>query len=462
MIPDGGSFRDRSNQVFETGGTVLRALDDGARENWEALVRTHFFERNAAARRLIRTRRLDAIPPGLVERGAWAAVLEHDRVPFVSYPYEWTFSMLRDAALQQLDLLSDALDDGFVLKDASAFNTQWIGARPVFIDIPSFERFEPGQPWEGYRQFCMMFLYPLMLQAYRGVPFQPWLRGSIDGIEPEAMSSLMGGCGLLRRGVLTHVHLHARLQRNQTLRRQNARSLLRDAGFGPQLIKANARGLRRLIERLEWKASSSTWSAYADTHSYDTPDVAVKAEFVRRAAAARRWRLAWDLGGNVGNFSRIAAEHADYVVLMDGDALTVDLAYRRLQAERSERILPLCVDLAKPSPATGWRGRERKTLEDRGKPDLVLALALIHHIVIGANVPLAAFIEWLADLGAVTVVEFVTKDDEMVVDMLRNRRDQFFDYDLDNFERRIAARFEIRDRIELKDGRRVLFALEPR
>ena len=458
---DGGSYRDRSSKVFYHEGAVLRALDARAAANWERLAATRFFANFTGRGRLIPTQRRQPFPTPLPAGGDWAAVLEHERVPFVSYPYEWSFGMLRDAALLHLQLLAAALEEGMVLKDSSAYNLQWIGTRPVFIDIPSFEPLAAGETWVGYRQFCMMFLYPLMLQAYRGAPFQPWLRGAIDGIEPEEMAALLGRCALWRRGVLTHVFLHARLQRKESLQRQDTRENLRRAGFSAELIKANVKGLHRLVARLRWKPAASTWSGYGDSHSYAADDYRAKLDFVKRAAARRHWPLVWDLGGNTGEFSEIVAAHADAVVLMDGDALAVECAYQRLRDAGAERILPLCIDLSDPSPGRGWRGAERKALNQRGRPDLVLALALVHHLVIGANIPLSQVVDWLADLGAAVVVEFVTREDEMVQQMLRNREDQFSDYDLAAFEALLPSRFSVVERNPLKDGRRVIYFLQP-
>src|SRR5919108_6471437 len=180
-----------------------------------------------------------------------AAVLEHERIPFVSYPYEWTFAMLRDAALLQLELLRRALDEDLILKDSTPYNVQWRGARPVFVDVGSFERLREGEPWAGYRQFCTLVLYPLLLQAYKGVPFHPWLRGSLEGIEPGEMRRLLGFRDRFRRGVLSHVVLHARLEGRYSDR--DVKGELRQAGFHAELIRANARKLRKLVERLEWE-----------------------------------------------------------------------------------------------------------------------------------------------------------------------------------------------------------------
>jgi hypothetical protein len=242
--PEPGSYRDRNGTVWYQGGEVFRGLSAKALADWELLSRTAFFAELTQAGALARTERIEA-PADIA--GGWAAVLRHERVPFVSYPYEWAFGMLRDAALLQLDLMLKALGAEMILKDASAYNVQWRGADPVFIDIPSFERLDPGAPWVGYRQFCELFLYPLMLQAYKGVDFRPWLRGALDGIPAEAIRPLMTARDCLRPGVLMHVVAQNALQRRYSAAAGGVKGSLAEAGFDKRLIVRNVEGLRKIV-----------------------------------------------------------------------------------------------------------------------------------------------------------------------------------------------------------------------
>ena len=457
-----GSFRDRTARVFYHQGRIFRGLTGAAFEEWQALSATGFFRRFTASGGIVPTaqRELSSVPlsPG---DHHWTAVLEHERIPFVSYPYEWSFEMLKDAAILQLDLILAALDEGISLKDASAYNVQWKGAAPVFVDVASFRRRPAGEPWVGYRQFCQMFLYPLLLQAYRGVPFQPWLRGSLDGLDAEVCLRMLGARDYLRAGVLAHVVLQARAQRAYASTTRNVRADLRAAGFDSRLIKANAARLRALVAGLTWTPQRSTWSDYVHCGHYEAADAAQKAEFVRAAAGARERDLAWDLGCNVGIFSRIVAERAKYVVAMDADGVAVDRLYRALKAEGVRTILPLVVNLTDPSPDLGWRNLERKRLSGRGRPDLVLCLALIHHVVIGGNIPLAEFLDWLRSLDADLIIEFVTREDPMVITLLRNKEDQYADYQQAVFDREVAARFAVASRQPLGSGTRIMYDLRP-
>jgi hypothetical protein len=413
-----------------------------------------FFRGHVQRGSIVRTERVD----DSVRAGDWAAVLKHDRIPFVSYPYEWTFGMLKDAALLHLDLMRAALDAGMILKDSSAYNVQWAGAQPVFIDIPSFEILGKSEPWIGYRQFCELFLYPLMLQAYKGADFRPWLRGSIDGIPARSLRPLMSARDLARPGVLMHVAAQNALQRRYSGGDANVRGSLAAAGFDKRLIVRNVEGLRKIVSRLAPGGSKTEWADYAKTHSYDDAEFQAKCTFVRDAAARRRWRLAWDLGCNTGTFSRIAAEHSDTVVAMDGDWMAIEQLYQA-QKDRPDRtsILPLVVNLSDPSPAQGWRGLERKSLPERGKPELTLCLALIHHIVISANIPVTDFVAWLAGLGTSVVIEWVGRDDEMVQTLLRNKDDQYDDYRPEMFEAALARHFDIQSQRPLKGGKRTIY-----
>ena len=300
-----------------------------------------------------------------------------------------------------------------------------------------------------------------MLTAYKGLPHQPWLRGSIDGIAPEECSQLLTGFNRFRGGVFTHAYLQSKLLAAASQPSSSLRQELKAAGLGKGIIIRNVDRMRKLISRLQWKKSSSEWSSYVDQHSYSEDDEESKREFVKRAVVGRSWEMVWDLGCNTGAYSRIAAENASYVVAMDGDSLAIERLYRDLRSEGRRNILPLVINLADPSPDLGWNGSERRALTSRTDVDLTLCLALVHHMVISANVPLAEFVDWLARLRSHVVIEFVTRDDPMVQRLLLNKEDIYHDYQLDIFEREIGRRFETLDRQELSSGSRVLYFLGP-
>jgi len=459
---DPGSFRDWDSRVFYRDGRILRALSPAGLADWEAVAASRFFPDAVASGKVVQTREVDdvALPEELAET---AAVLEHERVPFVSYPYEWPFSMLRDAALLQLELLRGALAEDLTLKDATPYNVQWRGARPIFIDVGSFERLPEGEPWQGYRQFCMLFLNPLLLQAYKDVAFQPWLRGSLAGIAPGDLARLMSFRDRFRRGVTTHVLMHARLERRHADSARDVKGELRQAGFRKELIEANVRRLEKLVRTFSWDPGRTAWSDYGVTTSYSEADAGRKEAFVREALGTRTWALVWDIGCNDGRYARLAAENARYVVALDADAAVVDRVYGELASEGRTDILPLVADVADPSPALGWAGLERRRLDERGRPELTLCLAVLHHVAISGNVPVPAFLSWLRELGTALVIEFPTRDDPRVAGLLaRKRPGAHPDYDVEPFEQALAERFVVERREELAGGTRLLFFARPR
>jgi hypothetical protein len=448
--------------VFTTPEGVFRVLSAAGLQDWQALAASPLWRELRDEGHVVATEPVELdLHPDLLA-GAAAGVLRHERVPLVSYPYEWPFSMLKDAALLQLELSRRALRADLALKDASPYNVQWHGTRPVFIDIGSFERLRPDEPWAGYRQFCMLFLYPLMLQAYKDLPFHAALRGSLDGIPPHDAAAVLSG-ERFRKGVMSNVLLHSRLEtRYADAEGRQVKRELKRAGFNKELLAANFGKLEKLVRKLEWEAGATAWTGYAEDNTYDAASAAAKDAFVRAAAARRRVRLAWDAGCNDGRYARIAAEHADLVVAFDADHATVDALYRRLREEGREDILPLVMSVTDPSPDQGWRGRERASLERRARPELTLCLALVHHVCITGNVPVRDFLDWLRALDTALVVEFPDRSDPMVQRLLGRKRERSNpDYEREAFEQALEERFSVARRTPVSETR-TLYEAVPR
>lgn len=456
---DAGSFRDREGRIYRSEGRIFRGLSDRALEAFNALQKTRFYSRFLGEGRLVDSHIVaaDELPLPATVRDQWAGFLEHPRIRLISYPYEWTFGMLRDAAALQLELVEAALLEDMTLKDATPYNVQFVAGRPVFIDVASFEPLEPGAPWAGYLQFCELFLFPLMVQAYKGLDFQPFLRSRLDGISVQVASKLFGLRDRFRKGVFSHVWLQSKLERKYGATERNVKTELRLAGFNREMILANVRKLRRLVDRLEWRGGESEWGHYETLHNYSDEDHSRKEAFVDECIATSGAQVVWDLGCNTGQFARIAARHANQVVAMDVDHLAVERLYREVRGQALENILPLVQNIADPSPSWGWRLGERSDLQGRSRPDFILCLALIHHMVISANIPLDEFIEWLAGLGSNLVIEYVSRDDDKVKTLLRNKADRYSDYSREGLEAALRARFEILKRTELRSGYRTLY-----
>lgn len=479
--PEPGSFKDPSGRVYRVGERILRGLDECAAGTVRALLREPFFQHLVARRDVVASAWLgaeDAAARSVLADG-WNAVVEHPPVPFLTWPYEWPFSMLKDAALLQLRLLTASVKNGWTCKDATPFNVQYTVAdgapRPLFIDVPSFEPRRDEAYWRGYRQFCATFLAPLMLAAHSDIPSAPLLRASPEGVPPEHALRYFRGLGLLRRGVPTHIWFPARAERALRRRRPPAGAQAGGTRQPARRLLALLDNLTRLVRGLSCRAPRSDWTDYAQSHSYDSADLARKEAFVRRHAQALRPDLTWDLGANTGGFSRIAAPFSKTVVAVDADHDAVEALYRSLREAQGDgedrkegkeggaagNILPLVMDVANPSPGLGWASRERAAFDARAKPDLVLCLALIHHLRVAANVPLPLVLDWLRALDAAVLIEFVGRDDEMFAQLLANRRERYEDYSAMRFEAHLRGRFAVRDRLALKGGNRELFLLAP-
>jgi len=451
------SWRDPAGFVYRRDGVLLRQVQPAWAEEWAA------FAASPLAKRLVDTGRLvgwqDA-PLADAFDGSAAAVIRPEQVPFVSYPYEWTFGQLRDAALLTLDVQAAAIAADWTLKDATAYNVAFRGVTPVLIDHLSFQRLPPDSPWVAYQQFCEHFLAPLALMARRDVRMGRMLRDQLDGIPLDLAATLLPGRTKLRLGLGAHVHLHARSQRSHA---GDARKPT-EVRLSRSRLSALVESLRGTIGGLRWEPEGTEWADYADKGhlSYEggTPDA--KEAIVRdllAAAGPGAGRTCWDLGANTGRFSAIAAAQGYRVLSFDIDPAAAERHYRALRAAGRTDTTPIVMDLADPSPGLGWAGRERASLVERANADVILALALVHHLGIGRNVPLAMVMDLFADLAPQAIVEWVPRGDPMVDVLLASREDVFLDYTTEGFEAAVASCYDVASRTPIAGSPRVLYHL---
>jgi ribosomal protein L11 methylase PrmA len=455
---DPGSFRDPSGFVFWRDGRPYRQIQEGFASDWDA------FAGSALERRLIDSGRLlpyESVSLDLAELPGAHAVIAPEPIEFVSYPYEWTFGELKDAALLTLDAQLDALADGWTLRDASAFNVQFRAGRPILIDSLSFEAHEDGTPWVAYRQFCEHFLAPLALMAKRDVRLAGLLRTDIDGVPLDLAAQLLPWRTRLNFGLLSHVHLHARSQVRHAGNEDEGKAA-RSATIPRSRLVALIGNLRSTVKGLDWTPEGTEWADYADHTSYADAATADKARLVASFVGQVPGPRAWDLGANTGRYSRIVADTGKRVLAFDIDPAAAEQHYRALRKDGRTDTLPLVLDLANPSPGLGWASRERRSLIERTDADVVMALALIHHLAISRNVPLPMVLGLFADLAPWSIVEFVPKEDPMVRHLLASRKDVFPDYHLDEFRQAAGDRFEIVAEEPIRDSPRVLFLLRRR
>jgi ribosomal protein L11 methylase PrmA len=452
-----GSYRDPSGFVFHSDGTIYRQVNHTFAEEFEACESAGLYGELSSADLLIGHERvaLDfAVTPEA------HAVLRPARIDFISYPYEWSFGELKDAALLTLEVQKRALQRGFVLRDASAYNVQFRDGRPVFIDTLSFERRAEGQPWRAYKQFCEHFLVPLALMSHTDVRCQQLLRAHLDGIPLDLGSHLLPSRAWLMPSLLLHIHLHARAAHRY--REASVSTVAGTRTVSTRTLVGLTDSLRGAIERLDWRPTGTQWADYAHDHNYTEAALEAKRQLVRDFVAASRPRTVWDIGGNTGMFSRVARAVAPSVVCFDIDPAAVEINYRQVRSTAETGILPLLLDMMNPSPSLGWANEERQSLEARGPVDTVMALALVHHLAIANNVPLPRVAEAFARLGRTLVIEFVPKSDSQVVRLLRNRPDIFPDYSQKGFEQAFEESFVIEAREPIPGSERALYRMRRR
>ena len=393
----------------------------------------------------------ESADPGFID-SEFPVALEHEKIQFVSYPYEWSYEMLKDAALLTLDITVEALKHGFILRDGSSFNIQFLRGRPVFIDILSFAPYKKGRIWMGYSQFCRMFLFPLMLASHKNVDYRPWLRGSLEGISLQDIAGIFTWRDFYKRGVLFQVLLQDYFHKKGSGAAAGGSSSLNVEKLGAVIGQ-----LKNTVRSLKNPYKKTVWTNYYEDHGYGEKERSIKAEFVEKVCGERKRPLVWDIGSNTGEYSIIAERNADLVLALDSDISVIDRLYRTVGSDGKKRILPLYVDVADPSPNCGWMNRETKRLEERGRPDLVIALALIHHLCIARNITLDSFVEWITGLGSEGIIEFVSKEDEMVKEMLKTREDIFDMYSKTEFEALLSQKAAICDTVEVSPGKRYLY-----
>ena len=450
------SFRDPSGFLFTAGGGLYRQVNQSYAADYELLVRSGYYQKLVQAGLLIPHQEVEQ-PPARPELAY--KVLRPERVQFISYPYEWSFSQLQDAALTTLQIQRLALAAGMSLKDSSAYNIQFHQGRPLLIDTLSFEAYREGQPWDAYRQFCQHFLAPLSLMAYRDIRLGQLLRSFIDGIPLDLTSRLLPGRTRLVFSLLLHIHLHAASQKRYA-------GQTRSAASGQPFNRAAMNGLIDSLEagirRLRWSPAGTAWGDYYEDTNYTAAGLAHKEALVNQFLDQAGPGLVWDLGANTGRFSRLSSQRGIPTLAFDIDPGAVEKAYCESRQKGERCLLPLHLDLTNPSPSLGWSHQERLSLLERGPADAVLALALIHHLAIANNVPLERLADFFAQTGRWLVIEFVPKDDSQVQRLLAARKDIFTGYTPGDFERIFAGKFTIHQRAAIQDSQRILYLMEKR
>jgi ribosomal protein L11 methylase PrmA len=454
IVRDAGSFRDPSGYVAHYDDRIFRILREDAFSSFEWLRASGLLADLVANGWLVPT----DISTELAIQDVSPRVLEHEPINFISYPYEWSFELLKRAALFHLDLHLKALESCFTLVDASAYNVQFLGTKPIFIDPLSLVSYTEGEMWMAQRQFHEQFLNPLLLTSLLKIPFNAWYRGSVEGISSEDLARALHPNHKLSWRIWSEVLIPVRLQRSA--RSNPSRGVAAKQRKLPlNALQFMLRSLRAWISGLRdpFATETTIWRGYEAENSYLPEEEKRKQSFVSDFIQRSRPQMVWDLGCNTGLYSETALRAgAGYVVGFDTDHGALNLAVQR-SARSDLKFLPLHMDACNPSPSQGWHQKERAGLGARSRPDAILALALEHHIAIGRNVPLPMLFDWIVDLADCGVVEFVPKGDPTVQRMLSLREDIFDQYTQAEFESELAKRAAIEKREVVSSSGRTLY-----
>lgn len=449
-----GSFRDPSGFVFRQNAILYRQVNDCYRTEYDMLADSGLYDELVTAGLIIAHEEMPDIES---ESGAYK-IIKPFEVPFISYPYEWCFSQLKDAALLTLEIQKRALAHEMSLKDATAFNIQFLDGRPVFIDTLSFERYQNGKPWVAYQQFCMHFLAPLALMSYCDIRLGEWLKVSVDGVPLDLANALLPFYTRFKPALAMHIHMHAKSQKQYANKRLDKGKI--DTKVSKFALSALIDSLEGAIERLDWKPEGTEWADYYQDTNYSSDGLSRKREFVAEYIRDSGAKSVWDLGANDGTFSRIASTLGIETVSFDIDQACVEKNYLRVKADKEKHLLPLCQDFTNPSPGIGWANSERIPLAARGPTDLAIALALIHHLAISNNIPLPLIAQYFATFCHWLIIEFVPKEDSQVQRLLATRSDIFDRYDVESFERDFKRYFEIVKKTGIMDSNRQLYLMK--
>jgi hypothetical protein len=440
------SWRDPSGYIFEKNGELFRQVNNSYKEN--------FLQFSGSLYEVLVSKNL-LIPHSVIQENLtgdqeWHTTLKPEPIAFITYPYEWSFDMLKDAALLTLEINKQALINGMILKDATPYNVQWHNGKMIFIDSLSFEKYDPDQPWIAYHQFCECFLAPLLLSHYTGNDCTKMLLSYPEGIPLALASKLLPRTTRFALHVYLHIHLHASVgAKGQPAKPKKIK-------FTRVKMERLLSSLEMLIRRLKTPAQKTTWSGYYDEASQRDDYLSVKTALVNTLASGINFESVADFGANKGEFAKYFSGKGIPTIASDADPFCVNSIYKL----HDPNLQPVVMDLASPTPATGLNNTERASFISRAKVDLGLALALIHHLSVGRNIPFEKSAAFFKMLTRTLVIEFVPVTDEKIKLMLANKKNIYSWYTEAGFENSYSKLFHIVSKKPVGDSGRIIYLMK--
>ena len=459
MIFDEGSFRDPAGQVFYHSNKVYRIVKQTGKKRIDFLNSKDLINKSSKNNFLIESRLLNGQEIKDLGFKNEEIIFEHKKIPYVSYPYEWSFSQLKAAALHHLDFNLFLLDQGATLIDASAYNIQFIGSKPIFIDLLSIKEYIEGEYWYGHKQFCENFLNPLILTSKKGVQFNNWFKGNLEGIPTNDLNNLLNFLDKFSYNIFVHVYLLNKFENKYKDQNKEVKINLKRK-FPKNNFISMLKQLRSFIKNLKPKKIKTVWENYSVANTYEKSEENEKVKIVKKFINENKFNKIIDLGCNDGFYSKIAVnENTNFVVGFDYDPISIDRAFNDLKKNQTN-FLPLIFDATNPSSNIGWNESERKSFNNRADFDALLALAFEHHLVIAKNIPLLDAINWLISLAPKGLIEFVPKNDETIQKMIKFKGDIFPDYNENNFKNCIEKKAKILSITQITSSGRKIYQYE--
>jgi len=450
---DKSSFRDPSGFLFHQNGNLLRQVNKSYKDDYNQLMESGLYQALVEKNLLISHEEINQVPP-LPDKAY--KIIKPEFISFISYPYEWSFSEFKEAALTTLEIQKTAMEYEMTLKDSSAYNIQFKMGNPIFIDTLSFEKYREGQPWKAYRQFCQHFLAPIALMSQKDIRLSQLLRIYIDGIPLDLTSKLLPLKTRSMFSLLSHIHAHAKSQKHY----ENRDVKIKNRKISRRSFQGVIESLNSGIKKTSWTPQDTEWADYYSDTNYSDSAFEQKKKIISNLLDKIKPKSVWDLGANTGIFSRISSQKGIETISFDIDPAAVEKNYLQCKKQNETKILPLLLDLTNPSPYLGWGSNERVSLIDRGPADVLMALALIHHLAISNNIPLSRLAEFFGNISKYLIIEYIPKSDSQVQRLLRTREDIFDEYDKEHFEKEFSKIFKIHDTFELHDSKRLFYFME--
>ena len=457
------SFRDPAGFVFKYNNNLYRQINYQGKDNYDMLMDSGLY--NALTKKKLIIPHTECIinsKKSTFQKTIHSfnnenrpyKIIKPEQIPFISYPYEWCFSQLNKAALTTLEIQKTALDFNMSLKDSSAYNIQFVNNSPVLIDTLSFEKYDDGKPWAAYSQFCRHFLAPLALMNYKNINLNQLLRIYLDGIPLSLCANLLPLRSYMSFSILVNIIFHSKTDKILALKNIRTKKVSKHSLLG--LIDS----MESSIKKMANKPMKSEWTDYYNNLEYPADSFNQKKKIISDLLDKIKANTLWDIGANTGLFSRIASDKGFQTVSIDSDSYSIEKNYKECINNKSKNILPLCIDINNPSPNIGWNNAERLSLADRGPADVILALALIHHLIIGNNLNFDLIAEFFNKICKWLIIEFVPKEDSQVRQLLFLRKDIFTDYSENKFKSSFSKYFTVKSRTIISGTERVIYLMQ--